>query len=124
MVMAHDYYLCVINLSSVLSLVVVLYWSNRRVHYCLVLGVCVSGFHWYRVVKVSQVYESIQLSRLVELAPLTTTTELERVVVETACSNNIQVRHLTYYSICLLVFLFMRRSVLTIGHSPSVLALI
>ena len=36
-------------------------------------------------------YESIELSRLVELAPLTTTTELEKVVVETASSNNIQV---------------------------------
>lgn len=41
--------------------------------------------------QVSQVYESIQLSRLVELAPFATTTDLERVVVETATSNNIQV---------------------------------
>ncbi len=39
----------------------------------------------------SQVYESIELSRLVELAPFATTTDLERVVVETASSNNIQV---------------------------------
>jgi hypothetical protein len=42
--------------------------------------------------QVSQVYESIQLSRLVELAPFATTTDLEKVVVETATSNNIQVR--------------------------------
>ena len=37
-------------------------------------------------------YESIELSRLAELAPFTTPTELERVVVETACSNGIQVK--------------------------------
>lgn len=36
-------------------------------------------------------YETIELSHLVELAPFTTTTELEKVVVETATSNNIQV---------------------------------
>lgn len=41
--------------------------------------------------QVSQVYESIELSRLVELAPFSTTTDLEKVVVETATSNNIQV---------------------------------
>ena len=41
--------------------------------------------------QVSQVYESITLSRLVELSLLTNTTELEKVVVETASSNNIQV---------------------------------
>ena len=37
-------------------------------------------------------YESIELTRLVELAPFATTTDLEKVVVETAMSNNIQVR--------------------------------
>lgn len=41
--------------------------------------------------QVAQVYESIELSRLVELAPFSTTTDLERIVVETATSNNIQV---------------------------------
>ncbi len=41
--------------------------------------------------QVSQVYEGIELSRLVELAPFATTTDLEKVVVETATSNNIQV---------------------------------
>jgi len=46
---------------------------------------------WLLCLQVSQVYESITLSRLVELAPLTNTTELEKVVVETASSNNIQV---------------------------------
>ena len=37
-------------------------------------------------------YESIELSRLMELAPIATNTELEKVVVETASSNNIQVQ--------------------------------
>ena len=44
----------------------------------------------------SQVYESIKLSKLVELAPLVTTTQLEKVVVETASSNNIQVQWTDY----------------------------
>lgn len=39
----------------------------------------------------SQVYETMELSRLVELAPFATTTDLEKIVVETATSNNIQV---------------------------------
>ena len=36
-------------------------------------------------------YQTIELSRLVELAPFTNTTDLEKVVVETASSNGIQV---------------------------------
>ena len=43
-------------------------------------------------VQVSQVYQSIELSRLAELAPFTTPLHLEKVVVETARSNNILVR--------------------------------
>ena len=43
------------------------------------------------VLQVSQVYESIELTRLVELAPFTTSFQLEKVVVETAHSNGIQV---------------------------------
>lgn len=42
-------------------------------------------------VQVSQVYQSIELSRLAELAPFTTPLHLEKVVVETAHSNNILV---------------------------------
>ena len=41
--------------------------------------------------QVSQVYQSIELSRLAELAPFATPLQLEKVVVETAHSNNIQV---------------------------------
>ena len=52
-------------------------------------------------------YQSIELSRLAELAPFATPLQLEKVVVETAHSNNIQVLQLLHalfvdcgYSIC------------------------
>ena len=56
-----------------------LYWRLQGI-----LDVCVC-------VQVSQVYQSIELSRLAELAPFTTPLHLEKVVVETAHSNNILV---------------------------------
>lgn len=43
--------------------------------------------------QVSQVYETIELSRLSELAAFANATDLERVVVNTARSNGIQVWH-------------------------------
>lgn len=43
------------------------------------------------VLQVSQVYETIELSRLSELAAFANATDLERVVVNTARSNGIQV---------------------------------
>ena len=50
---------------------------------------------WTRLfAQVSQVYQSIELSRLAELAPFATPLQLEKVVVETAHSNNIQVLQL------------------------------
>ncbi|KAL5471152.1 hypothetical protein EMCRGX_G029236 [Ephydatia muelleri] len=46
-----------------------------------------------RLVKqVSQVYQAIELKRLAELVPFTNPSDLERIVVEMACSNNIQVQ--------------------------------
>ncbi len=44
------------------------------------------------MMQVSQVYESIELSRLAKMAPFTTAAHLEKVVVDTAHSNGIQVR--------------------------------
>lgn len=44
--------------------------------------------------QVSQVYETIELSRLSELAAFANATDLERVVVNTARSNGIQVWHM------------------------------
>lgn len=41
--------------------------------------------------QVSQVYQAIELKRLAELVPFTNPSDLERIVVEMACSNNIQV---------------------------------
>ena len=43
------------------------------------------------LVQVSQVYETIELDWLAKLAPFTTPTQLETVVIETAQSNGIQV---------------------------------
>ena len=41
--------------------------------------------------QVSQVYETVELDWLAKLAPFTTSTHLETVVIETAQSNSIQV---------------------------------
>ena len=46
--------------------------------------------------QVSQVYETIELSRLSELAAFANATNLERVVVNTARSNGIQVWYYVY----------------------------
>ena len=45
---------------------------------------------WF-FVQVSQVYQAIELKRLAELVPFTNPSDLERIVVEMACTNNIQV---------------------------------
>ena len=52
--------------------------------------------HWLAQTfpQVSQVYETIELSRLSELAAFANATDLERVVVNTARSNGIQVWHM------------------------------
>ena len=55
---------------------------NLQSQYCLILFV---------LLQVSQVYQAIELKRLAQLVPFTNPSDLERIVVEMACSNNIQV---------------------------------
>ena len=69
--------------------------------------------------QVAQVFETIELSRLAELAPFTTPTQLEKAVVETAHSNGIQVRLLF---VCLWHMMFFMES--RLSDPPNVITTI